>query len=90
LDQAAGLFPASFVRAAVTPLFDAPEIASPLVVSRFAPQPLSNLHRFYFCGVPPLLFVGAAMQVAVVDAAEGYSEFVADLAANARGCPNPM
>jgi hypothetical protein len=29
---------------------------------RFAPQPLRNLHRLYFCRLPPLLFVAAAMQ----------------------------
>jgi len=41
---------------------------------------LSNVYRLYFCGLPPFPFVAAAMQIAVVDAAQRHSEFVADLA----------
>jgi hypothetical protein len=41
---------------------------------------LSDPHRLDVGGLPPFLFVIVAMQLAVVDAAEGHSEFVANLA----------
>ena len=47
---------------------------------RFAPQTLSNLQRLYVGGLPPFLFVAAAMEVTVVDAAQRHCELIADLA----------
>jgi hypothetical protein len=54
--------------------------ASRSLIASFRAIALSNLHRLYFDGLPPLPFIAAAMQVAVVDAAKGYSELVTDLA----------
>jgi hypothetical protein len=47
---------------------------------RFAPQTLRNLHRLYVGGLPPFLFVAAAMEVTVVDAAQRHCELIANLA----------
>jgi hypothetical protein len=36
---------------------------------RLAPEPLRNVNRIYLGGLPPFLFIAAAMQIAVMDAA---------------------
>jgi hypothetical protein len=50
---------------------------------------LSNLHRLYFCGLRPFLFIAAALQIAVVDAALRHSELVTDLAPKCARLPKP-
>jgi hypothetical protein len=58
-------------------------------VLRFPPEPLRNLNRFYLGGPPPLLVIAAAMQIAVVDAAQGNRELIADLVPKSARLPEP-
>jgi hypothetical protein len=46
---------------------------------------LSNLHWLYFGGLPPLLFIATAMQIAVVHAAKRHSELITDFAPKRTG-----
>ena len=60
--------------------FGAPKHTSSSLIVCFAPEPLRDLHRLYVGGPLPFLFVIAAMQIAVVNAAQRRRELVADLA----------
>src|SRR5262249_47154369 len=57
-----------------------PKNTSSSLIVRFAPEPLRDFHRLYVGGLPPFLFVIAAMQIAVVNAAQRHRELVANLA----------
>ena len=55
-------------------------LACPLKTVGHLPKPLGLLNGIEFLLLPPILLVTETMQGTVVDGAEGYHPFIADLA----------